>query len=240
VASLLAAWWSHAAEAAARGQVADSHAFVVARQGAGKLELPPPLAERAIELELAALATAAPQLDTGGPCPLEPGAPLPLAAGEQGRLETAARPAGAGRARRSRGVSPTRRASARTAAWIAWFALVGCLAVLVAASVALGQAVPHVTLPGGASTAATDPYRAWLGLLVGVLGGVAVLVIAQRRRELAAGLRVPLIGLGGLALFGLGLLAGATWLEWLGGAVFALAGLTAWLGPRRAGRARGR
>src|SRR3954469_14693813 len=55
VRALLAAWWQWAGIVAQRGGVMDSDAFLGQREAEGLLELPRPLADRAIEIEIAYL-----------------------------------------------------------------------------------------------------------------------------------------------------------------------------------------
>jgi hypothetical protein len=202
VRSLLGAWWGWTGEVVARGQVVDSAAFLRAREAEGLLELPRAQAERAIELELAYLH------GVGSGRRGEPGAPRAAVPGR--------RPRG--------GAAP----SSRLVGAVAF----GSLAVLVVLGTLLGRAVPHVPLPFGSPAADTAPYRAWIGVLAGAGGLLACLLATRRRPELATALRVPGVGLAALALFGLGLLAGASWLEWSAGVLFAVSGAVAWLRSR--------
>ncbi len=55
VRALLSAWWQWAGIVAQRGGVMDSEAFLNQREAEGLLELPRPIAERAIEIEIAYL-----------------------------------------------------------------------------------------------------------------------------------------------------------------------------------------
>jgi hypothetical protein len=48
-------------------------------------------------------------------------------------------------------------------------------------------------------------------------------------------LRLPIVGLAALGLFSLGLLAGAVWLEWAAGVLFAVVGAGAWLRTHMSG-----
>jgi hypothetical protein len=106
------------------------------------------------------------------------------------------------------------------------------LAVLAGASYLLGEAVAHVDLPGGAAGTETAPYRAWLGMLVGALGVVACIAGGLVRPAAAGALRLPALGFAALGLFGLGVLGSARWLEIAAGALFAVAGVAAWLRTR--------
>jgi hypothetical protein len=49
------------------------------------------------------------------------------------------------------------------------------------------------------------------------------------RPATAEALRLPALGLAALGLFSLGLLAGAVWLEWAAGGLFAIVGVGAWI-----------
>ena len=106
------------------------------------------------------------------------------------------------------------------------------LAVLGGASYLLGEAVAHVDLPGGAAGTETAPYRAWLGILVGALGVVACIAGGLVRPAAGPALRLPALGFAALGLFGLGVLGSARWLEIAAGALFAVAGVAAWLRTR--------
>src|SRR4051812_8996528 len=180
VRALLAAWWQWAGIVAQRGGVMDSEAFLNQREVEGLLELPRPLAERAIEIEIAYLHGIGGSRRTA-----------PRAVPEQ--------PAGGG----ASGVSPT-------LVGVVAFAALG---VLVVGGLALGQLVDHVPLPGGKGKADTAAYRAWIGILAGVGGLLATLVASRRGPHVRRALRIPQVGLLGLGLFSLGLLAGAQWLQ---------------------------
>jgi hypothetical protein len=196
VRALLAAWWQWAGVVAQRGGVMDSDAFLNQREVEGLLELPRPLAERAIEIEIAYLhgiggsRRAAPQAVPGGKAHGGPGT-----------------------------VSPT----------LVGIVAFGALGVLVVGGLALGQVVGHVPLPGGKDAADTAAYRAWIGILAGAGGLAATLLASRRGPHVKRALRIPQVGLLGLGLFSLGLLAGAQWLEYSAGALFVLAGAAAWL-----------
>ena len=190
VRSLLAAWWTWAGALSARNEVADSEAFLDRREAEGLLELPRPLAERAIEVELSLLH-------------------------------------GMGSARRE---SPSAKPPLSPKLIAVAASLV--LAILGGVSYLLGEAVAHVDLPGGAAGTETAPYRAWLGILVGALGVVACVAGGFVRPSAAGALRLPALGFAALGLFGLGVLGSARWLEIAAGALFAVAGVAAWLRTR--------
>ena len=57
------------------------------------------------------------------------------------------------------------------------------------------------------------------------------------RPATAEALRLPVVGLAALGLFSLGLLAGAVWLEWAAGLLFAIVGAGAWLRTHLGNRA---
>src|SRR3954447_12372612 len=194
VRALLAAWWQWAGIVAQRGGVMDSEAFLDQRDAEGLLELPRPVAERAIEIEIAYLH------GIGGS--RQPPQALP------GR-------AGAGQST----LSPT----------LVGVVAFGALGILVVGGLALGQLVDHVPLPGGTEQADTAAYRAWIGILAGAGGLIATLLASRRGPHVKKALRIPQVGLLGLGLFSVGLLAGAQWLEYSAGAPFVLAGAAAWL-----------
>ena len=82
-----------------------------------------------------------------------------------------------------------------------------------------GGAVPHLPIPGGDAASLIAPWRAWLAALAGAAGVVVATVIARRRTHTAAALRAPRIGLGGLAVTGIGLLGGSLIATGAGGVV---------------------
>ena len=223
---LLGAWWVWAGALTARGELADSDVFLAQREAEGLLELPMDVATRAIELELADLhgigAARRAARASGAPPKRDPGdvsAPSPAPSTPRPRAATAPRaPARAP----ARGPSPVLVGS------IAF----GTLFILVVGGIGLAQLVDHVPLPGGSSSPTTAPYRAWIGILAGVGGALAALVTMRLRPASADALLLPAIGLGALGLFSLGLLAGAAWLEWAAGVLFAIVGVGAWVRTR--------
>jgi hypothetical protein len=228
---LLGAWWAWAGALTARGELADSDVFLAQRDAEGLLELPLDVATRAIELELADLhgigaarraaraGGAPPKRDPGEPSAPSP-APSPAAPPASARAAAPARP-------HAQPPSPVLVGS------IAF----GTLFILVVGGIGLAQLVGHIPLPGGSSTATTAPYRAWIGILAGVGGALAALVTMRLRPATADALRLPAIGLGALGLFSLGLLAGAVWLEWAAGILFAIVGAGAWIRTHTSGSA---
>jgi hypothetical protein len=201
VRSLLAAWWSYAGAQAAAGSIVDSARFVAERASLDRLELPPAVALRVIEVEFALLhggrgsrpaATAQRQqaASEADPWPDTPALPRPI-------------PLGAGARRTRRAGDPERIALRVLAGGILFFAVVIALAV----AAALG--VPHVPLPTAQAHPLVPAWRAWLAILTG-LAGLAGAEFALRRRHVpAAALAGPRIGLAGLAVAGLGMLAGS-------------------------------
>jgi hypothetical protein len=225
---LLGAWWAWAGELTARGELADSDVFLAQRDAEGLLELPLEVATRAIELELADLhgigaARRAARAVGSSPKrePGDPAAPSPARPAVARSRSPAARPA-PGSAR------PPAPALVGTVAF-------GTLFLLVAGGIGLAQLVRHVPLPGSAETSTTAPYRAWIGILAGGGGALAALVAMRVRPASADALRLPVVGLAALGLFSLGLLAGAVWLEWAAGVLFAVVGAGAWLRTHMSG-----
>lgn len=220
---LLGAWWAWAGALTARGELADSDVFLAQRDAEGLLELPLDVATRAIELELADLhgigaarraaraGGAPPKRDPG-----EPSAPSPAPSPGLSAAPARARPPSPG---------------------LVGAIAFGTLFILVVGGIGLAQLVRHVPLPGGSSTATTAPYRAWIGILAGAGGALAALVTMRLRPVTADALRLPVIGLASLGLFSLGLLAGAVWLEWAAGVLFAIVGAGAWIRTHASGPA---
>jgi hypothetical protein len=224
---LLGAWWAWAGALTARGELADSDVFLAQREAEGLLELPLDVATRAIELELADLhgiGAARRAARAAGTSPKrEPGdagapSPSPSATRTAPSARQPARRPGPARA----GERPPAPALVGTIAF-------GTLFVLVAGGIGLAQLVQHVPLPGGSDSPTTAPYRAWIGILAGAGGALAALVAMRLRPASAEALRLPAVGLAALGLFSLGLLAGAVWLEWAAGVLFAIVGAGAWL-----------
>jgi hypothetical protein len=218
---LLGAWWVWAGALTARGELADSDVFLAQREAEGLLELPLDVATRAIELELADLhgIGAARRAARGGGAhprrdPGDAGAPSPAAS---------APPAPA------RASAPARAQARPPSPALVGSIAFGTLFLLVVGGIALAQFVRHVPLPGGSSTATTAPYRAWIGILAGAGGALAALVAMRVRPAAAGALWLPALGLAALGLFSLGLLAGAAWLEWAAGGLFAIVGVGAWI-----------
>jgi hypothetical protein len=87
-------------------------------------------------------------------------------------------------------------------------------------AMAASLVVTHIPLPvPGAETASVvEPWRAWLAIVAGV-AGVAVATVIARRHDMHQVLFGPRIGLGGLALTGIGLLAGSVIAAVAGGVV---------------------
>jgi hypothetical protein len=221
---LLMAWWAWAGSLTARGELADSEVFLRQRDAEGLLELPMAVAARAIELEMADLhgvgkARRAARAGTQRPRPLPGSAPAPSPVPPHAAPRRLGAPAYGG------GPSPT----------VVGVVAFGTLFLLVVGGIALGQVVHHVPLPGGTAHASTEPYRAWIGVLAGAGGALAALAAMRFRPQSSDALRLPLVGLAALGLFSLGLLAGATWLEWGAGVLFAIVGAGAWIRTRLGG-----
>jgi hypothetical protein len=96
--------------------------------------------------------------------------------------------------------------------------LVVFFSLALGAAMAISLVVAHVSIPGGEATALVAPWRAWLAIVTGVAGVVVGTMIA-RRRGLQRPLFGPRIGLGGLAVTGLGLLCGSLIATGAGGVV---------------------
>jgi len=71
----------------------------------------------------------------------------------------------------------------------------------------------------GSAEALVAPWRAWLAILTGVGGVLVAALYARKRGAQAAAMRAPSVGLGGLALSGLGLLGGSIATAGVGGVV---------------------
>jgi hypothetical protein len=225
---LLTAWWAWAGALTARGELADSDVFLAQREAEGLLELPLDVATRAIELELADLhgigaARRAARAAGGSPKrePRDAGAPSPAGAAP-------------GRAA-SRSVPSARPGGGTPSPALVGSIAFGTLFVLVAGGIGMAQVVRHVPLPGGSDTPTTAPYRAWIGILAGAGGALAALAAMRLRPVSGEALRLPAVGLAALGLFSLGLLAGAVWLEWAAGVLFAVVGAGAWLRTHTSG-----
>ena len=194
---LLGAWWQWAGIVAQRGGVMDSERVPEPAGGRGPARAAAPVAERAIEIEIAYLHGIG-------------GARRRAAARARGRSRAAAehRLADAGRRRRVRRARRPgrRRARARPARR----RTSRCRAARTQADTA---AVPRLD---------RDPRRRRRAAR-----RVRRLAPRPARRAGACGSRSSACS--GSALFSLGLLAGAQWLEYSAGALFVLAGAAAWL-----------
>jgi hypothetical protein len=96
--------------------------------------------------------------------------------------------------------------------------LVVFFSLALGAAMAISLVVGHISIPGGEATSLVAPWRAWLAIVTGVAGIVVGTMIA-RRRGLQRPLFGPRIGLGGLAMTGLGLLCGSLIATGAGGVV---------------------
>jgi hypothetical protein len=217
VRSLLSAWWRYAGVRNEAGAVVDSDRFIAERSALGLLELPAVVARAVIDLEFALLHAPAPAAqperslrlvpppqeaeEVWGETPALP-APVPIAS-----LQEAA----------ERAVARDAMASAERAKIAVLAGLVVFFSLALGAAMAFGMAVPHLPLPGGGDPTVT-PWRAWLAIITGVAGIVVATIIA-RRRGAGRALAAPRVGLGGLAVAGLGLLAGSVVTAGAGGAV---------------------
>jgi hypothetical protein len=195
VRALLESWWTYAGAQAAAGSIVDSERFVAERASRGLLELPPPVALRVIEREFALLHASRagrPATAAGDPWPETPALARPIPLG------------GGPRQRRGHGAGDPEGVALRVVAGGALF-----FAVVIGLAVAAALGVPHVALPMAQSHPLVPAWRAWLAITTG-LAGLAAAEYALRRRKVPAGaLAGPRIGLAGLAVAGLGMLAGS-------------------------------
>ena len=96
--------------------------------------------------------------------------------------------------------------------------LVTFFSLALGAAMAISLVISHIPVPGGEADALVAPWRAWLAIVTGVAGVVVATMIA-RRRGLQRPLFGPRVGLGGLAVTGLGLLCGSLIATGAGGVV---------------------
>jgi hypothetical protein len=96
--------------------------------------------------------------------------------------------------------------------------LIVFFALAVGLAMAASLVITHISLPGSDAVSIVAPWRAWLAIVTGVAGVVVATVIA-RRHGLQQVLFGPRIGLGGLAVTGIGLLAGSLIAAGAGGVV---------------------
>ena len=108
--------------------------------------------------------------------------------------------------------------SAERARLTVYAGLVVFFSLALGAAMAISLVVVHIPIPGGEATALVAPWRAWLAIVTGIAGVVVGTMIA-RRRGLERPLFGPRIGLGGLAVTGLGLLCGSLIAAGAGGVV---------------------
>ncbi len=193
VKQLLAAWWRYAGVRNAAGAVVDSERFLAERSSLGLLELPVSVARSVIELEFAILNQRRP---AAPPAP----AVSPPATARAPVREASPAPVAADRAKA-----------------IVLSGLVVFFSLAVGAAMLGATLVGAIHLPGGAA-ALVSPWRGWLAITTGVGGVVAATIVGART---GAGRRLvgPRIGLGGLAVTGVGLLGGSIATAGLGGAV---------------------
>jgi hypothetical protein len=110
-------------------------------------------------------------------------------------------------------------ADAEHAKTLVYAGLVVFFSLAIGVAIAAAMATPRVSLPGGDVDALVAPWRAWLAIVTG-LGGIAVAtVIARRRTSIRSALVGPRVGLGGLAITGLGLLGGSIVTAGAGGVI---------------------
>jgi hypothetical protein len=110
-------------------------------------------------------------------------------------------------------------ADAEHAKTLVYAGLVVFFSLAIGVAIAAAMATPRLSLPGGDVDALVAPWRAWLAIVTG-LGGIAVAtVIARRRTSIRSALVGPRVGLGGLAITGLGLLGGSIVTAGAGGVI---------------------
>jgi hypothetical protein len=108
--------------------------------------------------------------------------------------------------------------SAERAKLSVYAGLVVFFSLAVGGAMALSLVITHISLPGSDAVAIVAPWRAWLAIVTGIAGVVVATVIA-RRHDLGKVLIGPRIGLSGLAVTGIGLLAGSLIAAGAGGLV---------------------
>ncbi len=108
--------------------------------------------------------------------------------------------------------------SAERARLAVYAGLVTFFSLALGAAMAISLVISHIPVPGGEADALVAPWRAWLAIVTGVAGVVVATMIA-RRRGLQRPLFGPRVGLGGLAVTGLGLLCGSLIATGAGGVV---------------------
>ena len=195
VRQLLSAWWRYAGVRNAAGAVVDSERFLAERSSLGLLELPVSIARSVIELEFALLNLHR-QAVAVAPASTPALAVPAMAAAPIIR-------------------AGSQRAQSLVLAWLVVFFSLAIGAAMVAATF-----VGAVHLPGGAASLVA-PWRAWLAITTGVGGIVAASLVALRVAGAGRRLVGPRIGLGGLAVTGVGLLGGSLATAGVGGAVLA-------------------
>jgi hypothetical protein len=228
VRSLLAAWWRYAGVRNAAGAVVDSDRFLAERSSLGLLELPASVARTVIDLEFALL-----HAPKAAPAPASepddrPLRVVPSQDDDDSWSDTPALPApvtvASLQASAARASSRQEAVSAERARTVVLAGLVVFFSLAVGVALIFGSAVPHLSIPGGADPLVA-PWRAWLAIVTGV-AGVAVATVIARRRGLGRALAAPRVGLGALALAGLGLLGGSIVTAGAGGVVLVAASAT--------------
>jgi hypothetical protein len=202
VKQLLSAWWRYAGVRNAAGAVVDSERFLAERSSLGLLELPVSVARSVIELEFAILNQRRPTLSI---------VPAPAA-----ELEVEAAP---DLVPDFDDLTPARApASVERARAVMLASLVVFFSLAVGAAMLATTFVGTVHLPGGAASLVA-PWRAWLAITTGLGGVIAATLAAVRVTGIGRRLVGPRIGLGGLAVTGVGLLGGSIATAGVGGAV---------------------
>jgi hypothetical protein len=98
--------------------------------------------------------------------------------------------------------------------------LVMFFSLAIGLAMAASLVITHISLPvpGADAVSVVAPWRAWLAIVTG-LAGVVVATVIARRHDMHQVLFGPRIGLGGLAVTGIGLLAGSVIAAVAGGVV---------------------
>ena len=115
----------------------------------------------------------------------------------------------------------------RYAATMLLYALAAAFAVSLAAGIALDAAESSLSLPTGDGAPLAAPWRGWTLALFGVLAIVATALTGRRRIAIERARPLATVGFGGVAVTGIGILAGSAGVAAAGVAAALLAGTLA-------------